>query len=142
VYNKGFLKYNYYILDTFLPDTLYLITHSLSRTRENVECAFGILNAKFKIFEGPMCCKEGAVNSAIKASLVLHNFITTWEGLFCEEAEKYAVNQSSHHILNEDGDDDDDGRQILSRVHRLRNQLADYFLTPAKAIPSHWSCLN
>jgi hypothetical protein len=39
--------------------------------------------------------------------------------------ENYAVNQSSHRILN----GDDDGRQRLSRAQRLRNQLADYFLT-------------
>jgi hypothetical protein len=54
--------------------------------------------------------------------------------MFCEGAENYAVNQSSH-ILN----DDDDGRQRLARAQRLRNQLADYFLTPAGAIPSQWS---
>jgi hypothetical protein len=29
----------------------------------------------------------------IKASVVLHNFIKNREGLFCEEAENYAVNQ-------------------------------------------------
>jgi hypothetical protein len=66
------------------------------------------------------------LNSIIKASVVLQNFIRTREGLFCEGVENFAVNQSSHHILNED---DDDGRQRLSRAQRLRNQLADYFLT-------------
>jgi hypothetical protein len=30
----------------------------------------------------------------------------------------------------------------LSRAQRLRNQLADYFLTPAGAIPSQWSYIN
>jgi hypothetical protein len=68
----------------------------------------------------------------IKASVVLHNFVRNREWLFCEGAENYAVNLSSHHILNYD----DDGRQRLSRAQRLRNQLADYFLTPAGAIPS------
>jgi hypothetical protein len=32
--------------------------YRLSLARKSVECAFGILNAKFKLFEGPMCCKE------------------------------------------------------------------------------------
>jgi hypothetical protein len=68
------------------------------------ECAFGILNAKFKLFEGPICYKEEMVNSIIKASVVLHNYIRTWDGLFCEGAKNYAVNQPSHHILNEDND--------------------------------------
>jgi hypothetical protein len=84
-----------------------------------------------------MCCKEETVNSVIKASVVLHNFIRTREGLFCEEAENYAVSQSGHHILN-----DDDGRQRLSRAERLRNQLDHYFQTPAGAIPSQWSYIN
>jgi hypothetical protein len=66
-----------------------------------------------------MCCKEKTVNSLIRASVVLHNFIRTREGLFCEEAENYVVNQSSH-ILNDDVDDDNDGRQRLSRAQCLR----------------------
>jgi hypothetical protein len=57
---------------------------------------------KFKIFEGPMCCKEETVNSVFKASVVLHNFIRTQEGLFCKGPDNYAGNQSSHHILNDD----------------------------------------
>jgi hypothetical protein len=77
------------------------------------------------------------VNSIIKASVVLHNFIRTREGLFCEGGENFAVNQSSHHILNED-----DGRQRLSRAQLLRNRLADYFLTPAGAISSQWSYVS
>jgi hypothetical protein len=85
-----------------------------------------------------MCCKEETVNSVIKASVVLHTFISTREGLFCEEAENYAVNQSSHHILS----DDDGGRQRLTRAQRLQNQLANYFLTLAGAIPSQWSYRN
>jgi hypothetical protein len=76
------------------------------------------------------------VNSVIKTSVVLHSFIRTWEGLFCKSAENYAGNQSSH-ILNHD---DDPGRQRLLRSQRLRNQLADYFLTPAGEILSGRSC--
>jgi hypothetical protein len=70
-----------------------------------------------------MCCKEETVNSVIRASVVCHNFIRIREGLFCEGAENYAVNQSSH-ILN-----DDDGRQRLSRAQSLRNHLAELLNT-------------
>jgi hypothetical protein len=70
-----------------------IFNYRLSRLRKSVECAFGQLNAKFKISEGPMCCKED-VNSAIKASVVLHNFIITRDGLFCEGDENmHSVNQ-------------------------------------------------
>jgi hypothetical protein len=114
----------------------HIFNYRLSHARKSVECAFGILNAKFKISEGPICCKE-TVNSIVKASVVLHNFIRTQEGMFCG-GEKFTVNQSSHHILNEE----DDGRQRLLRAQLLRNQLADYFLTPAGAISSQWSYVS
>jgi hypothetical protein len=65
-------------------------------------------------------------------------FIRFREGLFCEGAENYAVNQSSDHVLN----DDDDGRQRLSRAQPMRNQLFDYFVTPAGAILFQWSYIN
>jgi hypothetical protein len=84
-----------------------------------------------------MCCKEETVNChrRIYCPPQFHQ-----KGLFCEGAENYAVNQSSLHILNDD--DDDAGRQRLSRAQRLGNQLADYFLTPAGAIPCLWSYIN
>jgi hypothetical protein len=120
-----------------------IFKYRLSRDRKSVECAFGILNAKFKISEGLMCCKAETVNPVIKASVVLHNVIRTRGGRFCEGAENYAINQLSHHISKDDDDDDnDDGRQRLSRALRLRKQLADYFLTPPEAIPTQWSYIK
>jgi hypothetical protein len=71
-----------------------IFNYRLSPGQKRVECAFGILNAKFKIFEGPICCKEETVNSVVKASVVLHNFVRIREGLaFYERAENYAVNE-------------------------------------------------
>jgi hypothetical protein len=46
-----------------------------------------------KIFEGPICCKEETESSLVKASVVLHNFGRTQEGLFYEGTKNYAVNQ-------------------------------------------------
>jgi hypothetical protein len=68
--------------------------------KKREQCAFGLLNAEFKIYEGPICCKEDTVNSVVKASVVLHNFIRTQEGSFGEGTQNYTINQSSHHILN------------------------------------------
>lgn len=42
----------------------------LSRGRKSVECAFGILVSKFRLFEGPICCKEETINSVIKSACV------------------------------------------------------------------------
>jgi hypothetical protein len=81
-----------------LTNNRRIFSHRLSRARKSAERAFGILNAKLNIFERSICCKEETVNSVFKASVVLHNFIRTREGLFCDEAENQAVNQSSHQI--------------------------------------------
>jgi hypothetical protein len=69
-----------------------------------------------KIFEELICCKQETVNSVIKTYVVPHNFIRTHEGLFCEGAENYAVNEPRH-ILNDD--DDDEGRQICGINYHL-----------------------
>jgi hypothetical protein len=59
-------------LRRMLTNKTRMFNYRLSRARKIVECAFGILNAKFEIFEGPVCCEEETVNSVIKASAVLH----------------------------------------------------------------------
>jgi hypothetical protein len=81
--------------------------------------------------------QKETVNSIIKASVISNDLIRTWEGLFCEEAENYRVNQSGHHIL----DEDDDERQRLLRAQYLLNQLPHYFLMPTGVISSQWSCI-
>jgi hypothetical protein len=51
------------------------------------------LPAKFKIFKGPICCKEETAISIVKASVALHNVIRTQERVFCEVGESFAVSQ-------------------------------------------------
>jgi hypothetical protein len=92
------------------------------------------LIAKFKIFDGPICCEEEIVISIVKASVVLHSFVRMREGVFCEVDEISTVNQSAFPTEHEE----DGGRQRLSMTQLLRNHLADSFLTPAGAIPPQW----
>ncbi|KAJ8975683.1 hypothetical protein NQ317_001784 [Molorchus minor] len=54
----------------------------LSRGRKSIECAFGILTSKFRIFEGPICCEDETVKKIVQAACVLHNFIRVREGIF------------------------------------------------------------
>jgi hypothetical protein len=61
-----------------------IFNYRLSRSRKSVECAFGT-NAKFRISEGQLCCKEETVNSITKPSVVLHNFIEAGKGCFAKE---------------------------------------------------------
>jgi hypothetical protein len=108
-----------------------VFNYRLSRARKSVECTIGILTVKFKIFMGQICCKEETVISIVKASVILLNCKRIQDGVVCEAGKSFAVYQSAFPTENKE-----DGRQqTLTRAQLLRSHLADYFLTPAKAIP-------
>lgn len=104
----------------------------LSRGRKSVECAFGILVSKFRIFEGPICCDEGTVKSIIKASCFLHNFVRIREGKFTTPAH-FHQNPIQPQI-----DEAEDGYRETTLAMRLRKSLAVYFTTPEGSIPIQW----
>jgi hypothetical protein len=87
----------YFVADEAFPLTKYLMrpypkrsldnkkrvfNYRLSRGRKSVECAFGMLVSKFRLFEGPIFCKEETINNIIKAACVLHNYIRIKQGIF------------------------------------------------------------
>jgi DDE superfamily endonuclease len=55
---------------------VFFLSHSrFSRARNCIECAFGILSGKWRIFKRPIQAKIETVNDIIKACVVLHNFV-------------------------------------------------------------------
>lgn len=113
-----------------------VFNYRLSKGRKSVECAFGMLVSKFRLFEGPICCKEETANSVIKAACVLHNFIRVKQGIFtqeketdefCEDHPPVSVNRVPEVNRN------------YSEAQNIREKLCDYFVTPAGAIPSQWN---
>ncbi|KAJ8937741.1 hypothetical protein NQ318_009151, partial [Aromia moschata] len=128
----------YFVADeAFPPQKLYnetlletkrVFNYRLSRGRRSVECAFGMLVSKFRLFEGPICCKEETINSVIKAACVLHNFIRIKQGIFTQPTETIADRQDQVHIPIEPMPQP----QIIrnhSEAQNIRERLCDYFLT-------------
>ncbi|XP_065584575.1 uncharacterized protein LOC136043591, partial [Artemia franciscana] len=57
--------------------------YRLSRARLVVENAFGILAARWRIFNSPINCKVETVDSIVKACCCLHNFVLSENSQYC-----------------------------------------------------------
>ena len=117
-----------------LTDAKRIFNFRLSRGRKSVECAFGMLISKFRVFERPISCNEECAVNVIKAACILNNFIRNREGKFYDSTDFKTCD-----ILPvlADGSELDDTIGGSPAV-RLRNRLGNYFLQPEGAIPIQW----
>jgi hypothetical protein len=60
--------------------------YSLCRTRRYVECAFGILSNKWRIFQRPLNVSPDFAVDIVKVCVVLHNFFRERDGYRFEDA--------------------------------------------------------
>lgn len=58
-----------------------VFNYRLSRARRNIECTFGILANKWRIFHTPLNVNIDFAENIIKACCVLHNFVRTRDGI-------------------------------------------------------------
>jgi hypothetical protein len=89
-----------------------------------VECAFGILSNKWRIFQRPLNVSPDFEVVIVKPSVVLHNFVRDREGYKFEDA------------LTVNGlEDVPYGQSVRGGLtaNSVRNKVADYFLTDAGA---------
>ncbi|XP_050498040.1 uncharacterized protein LOC126879131 [Diabrotica virgifera virgifera] len=54
-----------------------VFNYRLSRGRQTVECAFGILAARFRVYKRPFECKLETIDKVVLATIVLHNYLRT-----------------------------------------------------------------
>lgn len=52
-----------------------VFNYRLSRARQTVECTFGILASRFRVFRKPFEIKIESVDNVVKAACVLHNYL-------------------------------------------------------------------
>jgi hypothetical protein len=87
-----------------------------------VECAFGILRNKWRIFQRPLNVNPDFEVVIVKANVVLHSFVRGRDGYNFEDA------------LTMTGlEDVPDGQSVHGGItaNNIRNKVFDYFLTDA-----------
>ncbi|XP_056391175.1 uncharacterized protein LOC130284647 [Hyla sarda] len=97
----------------------------LSRARCFVECTFGIMSSKWRIFTCAMQLDEATVDAVIKAACVLHNYVRDYDSPDIEV--------DTHKALNDEPINWGSGRPS-NRAVLVRETFADYFMSPEGAV--------
>lgn len=102
-----------------------------SRARRSVECGFGILVTKFRLFEQPMGCKIETAESLIKTACVLHNFIRLREGVFSTPSHLSNINSMEHQRFQDQGPT----LRAIRAAENRRDFLCSYFMSNEGQVP-------
>lgn len=100
-----------------------IFNYRLSRCRRNVECAFGILANKWRVFHTPIQVSPENIDKIIKACCVLHNFVRRRDGVNYEDGEAYPSTMGEVQSFGIGG-------FVLQPAIETRNYFADYFVGP------------
>lgn len=99
-----------------------IFNYRLCRARRYVECTFGILSNKWRIFHRPINVNPDFAVDIVKACVVLHNFVRDRDGYETEDT------------ITITGLEDLPTVRGGLTANNVRNELADYFLTDVGAV--------
>ncbi|XP_045453696.1 protein ALP1-like [Melitaea cinxia] len=97
-----------------------VFNYRLSRARRYVECAFGIMANKWRIFHRPIDVSYDFATDIIKACCVLHNFVADRDGF--RQRDKFAISVDEFLPIQPVHEE-----QTAPNV--IRQQYATYFMT-------------
>ncbi|CAH1991245.1 unnamed protein product [Acanthoscelides obtectus] len=111
---------------THLDKKKRIFNYRLTRARRYVECAFGILANRWRIFHRPLDVKLETAIWIVKACTVLHNFVREKDGFNFENA----------HLPEIHLDNLPKAQNIRGGLsaNSIRTTFADYFLTEAGSV--------
>lgn len=95
--------------------------YRLSRARNVVENAFGILSMRFRVFRRPLECKLESVDTITKATCVLHNYLITKQTILAFDVTSAVDDQlqSVGHLY--------DNLRATREAFRVRESFCNYF---------------
>lgn len=110
-----------------------IYNYRLTRARRYVECAFGILANKWRIFHRPLDVDTNTAISIVKACTVLHNFIIDMEGV--QSNRETTSNVSSVVDVFSDAPNEQNSTRGGRCANVIRTEFTNYFISTAGAVP-------
>lgn len=110
-----------------------IFNYRQSRARRIIECAFGLLKHKWRVYDSPIGLAIPSTEKIVLPTLCLHNFLITSELSDHEEERRYSVQGQNNFVWNDQVNEDDEpeanGAQNLPNFEAIliRNTLARYF---------------
>lgn len=111
-----------------------VFNYRLCRARRYVECSFGILSNKWRVFHRPLQLKTDVAVTVVKACCALHNFVRARDGVRFEETLDIT---GLHDIEYENNNETPRGAK---RAYKYRDAFANYFISNAGSLP--WQYRN
>lgn len=109
-----------------LNDAKRIFNYRLSRARRYVECAFGILCNKWRIFHRPLNVSKTFAKDIVKACVILHNLVRDRDGCISDDfytAKGFTGLPATRNVRG--------GR----RANDVRACFSNYFLSPNGSLP-------
>lgn len=103
-----------------------IFNYRLCRARRYIECAFGILSNKWRIFHRPLNVQPDFATDIVKACIVLHNYVRNRDGYIVEDATSITGLESIHGACNTRGG---------LKANNVRNTLCKYFVSSVGSVP-------
>lgn len=112
-----------------------IYNYRLSCARKTVECTFGIMASKWRIFHRPLDTKLELCDYIVKACCILHNFVRKYDGKElpenlgrCDQSELRSLHPTR--------------LRPSSDVMQTRNLFADYFTSRSGALNWQYDAIN
>lgn len=112
--------------EKYLQDFKRTFNYRLSRARRYVECSFGILSNKWRIFHRPIDVNVEFAIDIVKCCCVLNNFVHDRDGYKFEDTLT---------IIGMEDLEYDNNLYVNRSVNRYRDALANYFVSEHGKIP-------
>lgn len=114
-------------------DSNKVFNYRLSRARRTVENAFGILRARFRVFQGPMQVQPDMADKIVQAACSLHNYLRI------ENSQEFDENFENPDAHNGSPSSMSDiatvGRNFCKDAIAIREQFKEYFVSPDGQVP-------